>query len=101
MALGSPGGSRIIPYVAKTLIAMIDWHLEPQAAVELPHLVNRSGVFDIEAGTPAEAMKPVLENLGYETKVMELNSGLHVIAIAPSRLTVGVDRRREGSAVGD
>ncbi len=101
LALGSPGGSRIIPYVAKTLIAMIDWQLSPQAAVDLPHLVNRSGVFDIEAGTGAEALKPALEQLGYETKVMDLNSGLHAIAIAPDKLTAGVDRRREGLAAGD
>ena len=101
MALGSPGGSRIIPYVAKTLIAMIDWRLGAQAAVDLPHLVNRSGVFDIEAGTPAEGLKPALEKLGYETKVMELNSGLHVIAISPDGLAAGVDRRREGLAAGD
>ena len=101
MALGSPGGSRIIPYVAKTLIAMIDWRLGAQAAVGLPHLVNRSGVFDIEAGTPAEALKPALEQLGYETKVMDLNSGLHVIAIAPDGLVAGVDPRREGLAAGD
>ena len=34
-ALGSPGGSRIILYVAKALVAMIDWRLDPQAAVAL------------------------------------------------------------------
>jgi gamma-glutamyltranspeptidase / glutathione hydrolase len=101
MALGSPGGSRIIPYVAKTLIAMIDWRLGPQAAVDLPHVANRSGVFELEAGTPATALKPHLERLGYETKVIDMNSGLHLIAIAPERLTAGVDRRREGLAAGD
>jgi gamma-glutamyltranspeptidase/glutathione hydrolase len=101
LALGSPGGSRIIPYVAETLIAMIDWKLGPQAAVDLPRVTNRSGTFDLEAGTSAEAMKPALERLGYKTKVMDLNSGLHVIAIAPDGLTAGVDRRREGLAAGD
>ena len=101
IALGSPGGSRIIPYVAKTLIAMIDWGLRPQEAVDLPHVVNRSGSFDLEAGTQAEALKAPLEQLGYEVKIMDLNSGLHVIAIAPDKLTAGVDRRREGVAAGE
>jgi gamma-glutamyltranspeptidase/glutathione hydrolase len=64
-------------------------------------VTNRSGTFDLEAGTPAEAMKPALEQLGHETKIMDLNSGLHVIAIAPGGLTAGVDRRREGLAAGD
>jgi gamma-glutamyltranspeptidase/glutathione hydrolase len=101
IALGSPGGSRIIPYVAKTLIAMVDWRLGPQAAVDVPHLVNRLGAFDLEAGTPAEAMKPALEQLGYETKVMDLTSGLQVISIVPEGLKAGADRRREGVALGD
>ena len=101
MALGSPGGSRIIPYVAKTLIAMIDWRLGPQAAVDLPHVANRSGVFELETATPATALQPHLERLGYETKVTDMNSGLHVIAITPELLMAGVDRRREGIAAGD
>src|SRR6056297_983360 len=33
IVLGSPGGSRIIPYVSKTLVAMIDWDLNAQEAV--------------------------------------------------------------------
>ena len=52
--LGSPGGSMIIPFVATTVIALIDWKMDMQSAVSLPHLVNRFGVYDIEAGTPAE-----------------------------------------------
>ncbi len=32
-ALGSPGGSSIIPYVATTLIGLIDWKLDMQAAI--------------------------------------------------------------------
>jgi gamma-glutamyltranspeptidase/glutathione hydrolase len=101
LALGSPGGSRIIPYVAKTLIALIDWRLGPQAAVDLPHVANRSGVFELETATPATALQPHLERLGYETKVTDMNSGLHVIAITPELLMAGVDRRREGIAAGD
>ena len=30
---GSPGGSAIIDYVVKTLLAIIDWKLDPQAAI--------------------------------------------------------------------
>ena len=40
LVLGSPGGSRIIGYVAKTIIAHLDWNLNIQAAVDLPHLIN-------------------------------------------------------------
>jgi gamma-glutamyltranspeptidase/glutathione hydrolase len=100
-ALGSPGGSSIIPYVAKTLIALIDWDLDIQAAISLPHLVNRFGPYDLEMGTPAEEMAPDLQALGFETRVVEQNSGLHGIAISETGLTGGADPRREGIAAGD
>jgi gamma-glutamyltranspeptidase/glutathione hydrolase len=101
LALGSPGGSRIIPYVANTLIAVLDWGMDVQAAVDMPHLVNRFGAYDLEAGTAAEAFAGPLEALGYKTNVRELNSGLHAIAIGPAGLTGAADPRREGVALGE
>lgn len=101
-AIGSPGGSRIIPYVAIALIALIDWDMNIAQAVSLPHLVNRFGTYDLEAGTNAEAMAPDLEALGYETAVRDLNSGLHGVAIlADGSIEGAADPRREGVAVGD
>ena len=41
--VGSPGGSRIINYVAQAIIAMIDWEMDAQAAVSMGHVVNRNG----------------------------------------------------------
>ncbi len=99
-ALGSPGGSRIIGYVAKTLIALIDWDMNVQQAVSLPHLVNRFGTFDLEEGTPAENLRPALEAAGYEVRIRALNSGLHAIAIDRDGLAGGADPRREGIAIG-
>jgi gamma-glutamyltranspeptidase/glutathione hydrolase len=101
LAVGSPGGSRIIPYVAKTLIAILDWGMDVQAAVDMPHLVNRFGTYDLEAGTAAEAFAGQLEALGYKTNVRALNSGLHAIAITPDGLAGGADPRREGVALGE
>jgi gamma-glutamyltranspeptidase/glutathione hydrolase len=100
-ALGSPGGSMIIPFVANTLFALIDWKMDMQAAISLPHLVNRFGSYDLEAGTSAEELADDLAALGYQTSVKEINSGLHGIAIGPDGLTGGADPRREGVAVGD
>lgn len=99
--LGSPGGSRIIPYVAKTLVAHLDWGLDPQAAVSLPHLVNRFGAYDIEAGTSAETLAAPLEQMGYEVAIRGLNSGLHMIGVTDSGLLGGADPRREGIALGE
>ena len=100
-ALGSPGGSMIIPFVAYTVIALIDWKMDMQAAISMPHLINRFGPYDLEAGTSAEALADDLIALGYQTAVKEINSGLHGIAIGPNGLTGGADPRREGVAIGD
>ena len=100
LALGSPGGSRIIGYVAKTIIAWADWGLNVQEAVSLPHAVNRFGDYDVEAGTGAEALVPGLSALGYKAAARDLNSGLHAIEIG-AVLKGAADPRREGIALGE
>lgn len=96
LVVGSPGGSRIIGYVAKTIIAHLDWGMDIQRAISTPHLVNRFGKFDVEAGTAAADMAPALESLGFEVVVRNLNSGLHGIVITEDGLQGGADPRREG-----
>ncbi len=100
LVVGSPGGSRIIGYVAKTIIAHLDWNMDVQQAVSLPHLVNRFGTYDVEAGTAAESFTKPLEALGYEVNQRELTSGLHAISIGETLLG-GADPRREGVAFGE
>lgn len=99
LVVGSPGGSRIIPYVAKTIIAVLDWGMDIQSAVALPHLVNRFGIYDVEQGTRAQEMTAPLQTLGYEVAVRDLTSGLHAISLGESLLG-GADPRREGIAIG-
>ncbi|HEY7864590.1 MAG TPA: gamma-glutamyltransferase [Psychromonas sp.] len=101
MALGSPGGSRIIGYVASTIIAHLDWGMDIQQAIDLPHLVNRFGSYDLEAGTKAIGFKQALEKMGYQVNIQDLNSGLHAILFKDGRLIGGADPRREGIALGD
>jgi gamma-glutamyltranspeptidase/glutathione hydrolase len=96
LVVGSPGGSRIIGYVAKTIFAHLDWGLDVQQAVSLPHLVNRFGLYDLEE----EALAGDLRAMGYEVKVRGLNSGLHAISVG-DRLHGGADPRREGVALGE
>ena len=101
LVVGSPGGSRIIGYVAKTLVAVLDWNLDIQAALDLGHVVNRNGATDFEAGTEAEALVPAFKALGHTTRIRDLNSGLHGIEIVEGKLRGGADPRREGVARGD
>jgi gamma-glutamyltranspeptidase/glutathione hydrolase len=101
MALGSPGGSRIIGYVAKTLVAVLDWKLDVQDAIGLPHFTNRNGATDLEEGTPLAELKSELEALGHKVSLRPLTSGLHAVMTTPEGLVGGADPRREGVALGD
>jgi gamma-glutamyltranspeptidase/glutathione hydrolase len=101
LAIGSPGGSRIIGYVAQAIIAHLAWGMDVQQAVSMPHRVNRFGTYDLEKGTDAAAMQPDLEQMGYKVSVTGLNSGLQAIAITPDGLEGGADPRREGIALGE
>ncbi|OOR85295.1 gamma-glutamyltransferase [Moraxella canis] len=101
MAIGSPGGSRIIGYVAKTIVAHSDWNMPIQDAISAPNLLNRFGSYELEAGTAATEWQQALTDLGYKTEVRELNSGVQAIVIEPSRLVGGADPRREGRVMGD
>lgn len=100
LAIGSPGGSNIIPYTAKALIGVIDWGMDVQQAVSMPHMVNRTGDYYLEKGTSAEDYKPKFEAMGYTVKVDNLNSGLHAVAIKADGLEGGADPRRDGVALG-
>ncbi|MDX8352053.1 gamma-glutamyltransferase [Cognatiyoonia sp. IB215182] len=100
LVIGSPGGSRIIGYVAKTIMAHLEWGMDVQAAIAMPHLVNRFGTYDLEEGTDAVAFEAPLTELGYEVNIRGLNSGLHAISIGDT-LSGGADPRREGIAIGN
>lgn len=100
LVIGSPGGSRIIGYVAKTILAHLEWGMDVQQAVSMPHLVNRFGTYDIEEGSDLVSLQEPLTELGYEVNIRGLNSGLHAISIGDT-LQGGADPRREGIAIGD
>ncbi|MGR3541051.1 MAG: gamma-glutamyltransferase [Hasllibacter sp.] len=100
--VGSPGGSRIIGYVAQAVIAHLDWGMGPQEAVAMPHAVNRFGTYDLEEGTAAAGLEEALQGFGYETNARGLNSGLHMIVVGEDgTLSGGADPRREGIALGE
>ena len=101
MVIGSPGGSRIINYVAKTVVGVLDWGLDIQQAIDLPNVSNRNGDTDLESGTRAEQLESGLKQKGHNVKVRELNSGLHGIVLTKDGLEGGADSRREGIALGD
>lgn len=98
---GSPGGSQIIGFVARTLIALLDWKMDPQVAVDMPNHGSRNGPTELEKGTEAESWSEALKARGHEVRVMEMTSGIQAIVVTPRGLVGGADSRREGVAIGD
>lgn len=98
--LGSPGGPWIINYVAKTLVGILDWGLDLDAAIALPHFGSRNGPTELEAGRFDGVGKDALEARGHAVTEGEMTSGLAGIVRTPAGWTGAADPRREGSAVG-
>jgi len=85
---GSPGGSRIIGYTAQSVMNMVDFGLDPQQAINVPHFMNRNGRTDIEIPIPGvtldydtDALKAALEARGHSVGVIEQTSGLSIVQV--------------------
>ena len=100
MAVGSPGGSLIISYVAKTLVATLDWKLDIQAAIALPNMGSRNGPTEIEKGTELEGTIAALKAMGHDARAIDMPSGLQGIRRTKAGWQGGADPRREGAARG-
>ena len=98
---GSAGGSAIINYVAKTLVAIIDWDLDPQAALALPNFGSRNGPTELERNTGVAALEPKLRAIGAQVWVASQTSGGQAIVRAKSGWIGGADPRREGVVRGE
>jgi gamma-glutamyltranspeptidase/glutathione hydrolase len=101
LVVGSPGGARIIAYVARTLMRVLDGGMDIAAAVARPHVATTGTIAEFERGTDVEVLAERLQALGHKVQVRELNSGLHGIQITEDTLIGGADPRREGVAMGE
>ena len=101
MALGSPGGLAIPNYVARTLVAMLDWGMDIQQAISAPNFGSTNGPTFLERRTAAEELGDALAERGHVLNFTALTSGLHGIERVPGGWRGGSDPRRAGIAAGD
>jgi len=116
-ALGSPGGSQIVQYVGKALVALVDRQVPIDQAFAMPNFGARAGASTIvEAGPAGDAIARALERRGHRVVRRAQTSGLHgfvfngrigespaPFAVDPARgsWAGAADPRREGIAAGD
>lgn len=100
LVVGSPGGSRILGYVAQTVIGVLDWNLDIQQAISLPHYLDRNAGLELEKDTEAASLADAMRQRGHKVSIGDLNSGLQGIEVRGGELIGGADPRREGIAVG-
>jgi len=108
---GSPGGGAIIQYVTKTLVAMLDWGLNPQQAVSMVDFgaansppTNVGGEDPDINNSDGGAHDPLVQGLralGHQVDVEDQSSGLSAIERSRPGWVGGADPRREGLVMGD
>src|SRR6516164_8384883 len=99
-ALGSPGGSAILEYNAKTLVALLAWKLPLKQAIELLNLIAHGDTYTGEVTKFSPAVLAGLRERGIELKSGHAeNSRLHgVVRLADGSYVGAADSRREGVA---
>jgi len=101
-AMGSPGGSSILAYVAKALVGIVDWNLSVQDAIALPNLVVRGETIGADTDLMAPEVREALAAAGMALKPNATEtSGLHGAIWRDGRWDGGADPRREGVAVSE
>lgn len=96
-AIGSAGGNAILAYVAKSLVAAIDWNMPMQEAIAAPNLVARGQSFQGEVSRFPPAVLAGLKARGIDLKPGQgEDSGVHGVIVRNGRIDGGYDPRREG-----
>ena len=99
-ALGSPGGSFIIHYVAKALWAMGQWGLDAQQAAAAPNFGTTGSVSVLERDRFDGSTSEALAARGPQVRALDLTSGTQILIRRADHWEGGADPRREGNVVG-
>ena len=101
LVTGSPGGHRIINYVARVVVAALDWGIPLQDALDAPNFGSRNGPTELELWTPAEKLRARLAAMGHDIRIADMPSGVHAIQRVGESWIGAADPRRDGIARGE
>lgn len=98
LVVGSPGGSSIIAYTARTTISILDWNLPVQDAINTGNAMARTVTVAAEISRMPPGIADALTARGWTLQQTSLGevSGLHAIRVTSRGLEGGADPRREG-----
>lgn len=99
MLTGSSGGSSIIAYTTKSILAALDWNYSAQQAADFPNIVARNATVGVEVSKkPGQEISDDLSARGYDVEEGRgENSGLHIIIVGPDGMDGAADSRRHGT----
>ncbi|SEQ37476.1 gamma-glutamyltransferase [Nitrosomonas ureae] len=101
VVIGSPGGTRIINYVAGSLYRILAKQLPVAEAIADGHIIAMGYGVELESGRVDESTLIRLRERGHNIVLRDQTSGLHVIRIdEKTGLEGGADPRREGEISG-
>ncbi|MCO1332865.1 gamma-glutamyltransferase [Microbulbifer sp. OS29] len=100
LLVGSPGGSRIIDYTARTILYHLGLNMPIAEAISAGNIGAIGRSVELEPGFFSRDTIEKLEGRGHQVVERGLNSGIHAIALQHNKLYGGADPRREGSAQG-
>jgi gamma-glutamyltranspeptidase / glutathione hydrolase len=103
MALGTPGGSRIITTVFQTLLNVFDHNMTLKDAVAAPryhHQLLPENTIFTEPYAPADPIvKADLEARGYRFEAQNFNGDMHAVHVVGRTPTVAPDPRARGAGL--
>lgn len=96
LAVGSPGGSRIIGIVLNVLVNVLDHGMDVQAAVNAPRVVARNGAVELEPRLlERQTLRQRLKARGFEVREAGPFGAAQAIRIAPNGWLYGAADPRE------
>lgn len=101
MAVGAPGGSRITTGVLQVILDVLDFHMNPQDAVDLPRFHDqwKPDILYLQKGFNPD-VQAALVKMGYKTQPTDDVARVEAIVVRNGLLEGGTESRLNGKVAG-